>query len=85
MAEHPCRYLMLDLLQADARRDIAWFQECQRSLADRGWRVEKCEPPSPVREQAAEAPPPVVGSLSPAEELIARRNRPRGHKGPGVC
>lgn len=87
MGSHPITYLVLDLLEADARRDKARAEEIHKSLAARGWRVaiERCEPPQPVREPQAEAPPVAVGSFTAAQERINILNKDRGHQGAGVC
>ena len=80
---HPQSGLFQELLDADLRRDRLRFEECQRFLKERGWLVEKCDPPRPVREQRAEAPPPIINAMSPAQEAIYLRDRPR-NLGPGV-
>ena len=83
---HPQEGLFLELLAADARRDRVRFEECQRFLAERGWLVERREPPRRVLEPQAEAPP-VMGEPSPAGHLVNMLNRKdrRGGGGAGVC
>ena len=85
--DHPIKQLVLDLLDAEMRRDVHRTEEIHRTLANRGYRVvvERCEPPKLVRELQAESPPAVVGARSPAEEATYLLNRPRGHRGAGNC
>jgi hypothetical protein len=84
--EHPAKHLIIELVDALARRDRLRAEEVTKTLLDRGWRVvvERVEPPKPRREAQAEAPVPLVGGMSPAEEAIHLRNRPKGFRGPGI-
>ncbi len=84
--EHEIKYMILDWLEADRRRDLTRIEEIRRSLLNRGWHVviERCDPPRPVREP--HVPPPVpLGDRSPAEQAAFLQHRQRGYQGPGVC
>lgn len=84
--QHPIALMVMDLLEADLRRDRVRTEEIHRALAARGWRVtiERVDPPKPVREPHVPEPVP-LGDMSPAETLAYLQRRPQGRQRPGSC